>query len=321
MMKWYSTGLHSGIKSWKLLLLCLNLLTTMMIGQKAMPKVVSGKIDHLEHFQSQYTSPKTVDVWLPDGYSEAMKYAVLYMHDGQMLFDADLTWNKQAWNLDDVLSDSCMRKALRKFIIVAIWNGGATRHADYLPQKPFEQLSKAERDTVITQLIRSGRASNDFTVQSDHYLEFIVNELKPFIDQKYSVYTNSNNTYIAGSSMGGLISIYALCEYPEIFGGVACLSTHWTGTFTLKNNPFPKTMLHYLKVKLPKARDHKIYYDYGNQTLDTLYLSLHQQVDDLMRRKGYDETNWITRYFPGASHCEHSWNERVHFPLNFLLSK
>lgn len=320
-MKWYSTGLHTGIMRWKGLLICLNLLPATIFGQKGIPQVVSGRIDRIEHFQSQYTSPRTLDVWLPDGYSEAMKYAVLYMHDGQMLFDADLTWNKQAWNLDDVLSDSCKHKALRKFIIVAIWNSGATRHADYLPQKPFEQLSMAERDTVIAQLIRAGRANNDFTVQSDHYLEFIVKELKPFIDQKYSVYTNSKYTYIAGSSMGGLISIYALCEYPEIFGGIACLSTHWTGTFTLENNPFPNAMLYYLKEKIPNARDHKIYYDYGDQTLDTLYLSLHKQVDDLMRIKGYDQTTWITRYFPGANHSEQSWNERVHIPLNFLLRK
>ena len=77
-------------------------------------------------------------------------------------------------------------------------------------------------------------------VQSDAYLKFLVTELKPFIDSTFSVATDRSNTFIAGSSMGGLISMYAVCEYPAVFGGAACLSTHWPGIFTAENNPIPE---------------------------------------------------------------------------------
>ena len=65
----------------------------------------------------------------------------------------------------------------------------------------------------------------------------MVEELKPFIDNNYSVFSDKRNTAIMGSSMGGLISMYAVSEYPKVFGAAACMSTHWIGTFTNKNEP------------------------------------------------------------------------------------
>ena len=61
------------------------------------PKVSLGIIQRIENFNSNYVDSRNIDVWLPDGYSSGQKYAVLYMHDGQMLYDASTTWNKQAW--------------------------------------------------------------------------------------------------------------------------------------------------------------------------------------------------------------------------------
>lgn len=290
-------------------------------AQSALPKVVSGKIERIENFQSTYITARNIDIWLPEGYNEKLKYAVLYMHDGQMLFDPDQSWNKQAWNIDDVATDLLNNKKIKNFIVVGIWNGGQTRHTDYFPQRPFEQLTQIEKDTVTAQLQRVGRTTAIFQPQSDKYLEFIVRELKPYIDKKYSVHTNRKNTFMAGSSMGGLISIYAICEYPKIFGGVACLSTHWPGTFTLDNNPVPKEFLNYLKTNLPNPKSHKVYYDYGDQTLDALYPEIQKKVDSLMLEKGYDNNSWITRYFPGENHSEESWNKRLDIPLEFLLKK
>jgi predicted alpha/beta superfamily hydrolase len=167
----------------------------------------------------------------------------------------------------------------------------------------------------------AGRIKEMFKPQSDNYLKFIVKELKPYIDQKYSVYTNSENTYIAGSSMGGLISMYAMCEYPKIFGGAACLSTHWVGTFTLENNPVPDSFIDYLSKNLPDPSDHKIYFDCGDQTLDALYPPIQKKVDRVMTATGYHENNWITKYFPGDDHSEKSWNKRLNIPLEFLFKK
>jgi enterochelin esterase-like enzyme len=243
------------------------------------------------------------------------------MHDGQMLYDPDMSWNKQAWNIDDVATELFKTNKIKKFIVVGIWNGGQTRHSDYFPQKPFEQMSESEKDTVVAQLQRVGRTKEIFRPQSDSYLKFIVNELKPFIDKKYSVYTNREHTFIAGSSMGGLISVYAICEYPDVFCGAACLSTHWVGTFTKENNPVPNSMISYLSRNLPKPESHKIYFDCGDQTLDAMYPTLQQMVDSVMVSKGYNDKNWLTRYFPGDDHSEKSWSKRLNIPLEFLFSE
>ena len=109
-------------------------------------------------------------------------------------------------------------------------------------------------------------------------------KLKPYIDEKYSTLTDAKNTFMAGSSMGGLISMYAFCEYPNIFGGVACLSTHWVGTFDTLNNPIPHVFADYLDLNLPSEQNHKIC-DYGTKTLDALYGPFQYRVDSIMKKE------------------------------------
>lgn len=290
-------------------------------AQPTLSAVVSGKIERIENFNSQYVASRNIDVWLPEGYPAAGKYAVLYMHDGQMLYDPDQSWNKQAWNVDDVASQLMAGSEIKPFIVVGIWNSGITRHPDYFPQKPFEAMSQTAKDTVIAQLQRVGRTRDIFNPQSDNYLKFITEELIPYINLHYAVFTDRANTFVAGSSMGGLISMYALCEYPEVFGGAACLSTHWVGTFTPENNPVPDSFLNYFNDRLPDPQTHQIYFDCGDQTLDAWYPEIQKRVDSVMVAKGYTGKSWLTKYFPGADHSEKSWNARLDIPLRFLFGK
>ncbi len=296
-------------------------LQLVIVQVKSQPTaVVSGKIDRIEKFQSKYVTPRNIDIWLPEGYSDSTKYAVLYMHDGKMLFDPKNSWNKQSWNVDDVATELFKNKKLSQFIVVGIWNDEQTRVTDYFPQKPYENLSNAERDSTSLQLQMAGFIKDPLKPQSGNYLKFIVNELKPYIDKKYSVRTNRENTFIAGSSLGALISIYAICEYPKIFGGAACMSTHWVGTFTVENNPIPNAFIAYLDKKIPNPKTHKIYYDCGDKTLDAMYPPIQKRVDILMSAKGYNASNWMTKYFPGDDHSEKSWSRRLYIPLTFLFN-
>ena len=283
-------------------------------------ETVYGTIKRFGNFPSENAGARNIDVWLPDGYDRSKKYAVLYMHDGQMLFDSTTNWNHQEWGIDETIGRLIKEIKIKDCIVVGIWNT-PKRHAEYFPQKPFESLTQAEKDTVTKQLQSAGRTTELFQPVSDNYLKFIVNELKPFIDKTYSTFTDSNNTFIAGSSMGGLISMYAICEYPGVFGGAACLSTHWPGTFTMKNNPVPETFARYLSNNLPDPKTHKIYFDYGDQTLDALYPPLQKKVDEIMKAKGFTGKNWETKFYPGKDHSEKSWNERFGIPVVFLLGK
>jgi enterochelin esterase-like enzyme len=294
------------------------MLSTANILIAQIPAVSSGTIKHFEKFASKYVPDRNVDVWLPDGYNANKKYAVLYMHDGRALFDASIMWNKQAWHVDEVLGKLMAEKKIKDCIVVGIWNGDDRRHSEYFPQKPFEALSMQQQDELY-KTIRNGSKLFSEKIQSDNYLKFVVTELKPFIDSHFSTLSDQKNTFIAGSSMGGLISMYAICEYPQIFGGAACLSTHWTGVFTAENNPIPTVFLSYLHKHIPSPKNHKLYFDHGTQTLDTLYAQYQIKADAIIRAKGYTSTNFETKVFEGADHTETSWNKRLAIPVTFLL--
>lgn len=289
---------------------------------QTLPKVSSGTLERIENLSSKYITARNIDVWLPENYSFSKKYAVLYMHDGQMLYDSETTWNKQAWEVDAIMGKLLQENIIQDVIVVGIWNGGVTRHIDYFPQKPFESLTKNKQDSIYKANRSNGQSVfNNGKINSDNYLKFIVQEVKPMIDKKYSVYTDKAHTFVAGSSMGGLISLYAICEYPKIFGGAACLSTHWPGIFALEHNPIPDAFFEYLKKHLPNPKGHKIYFDYGTATLDAMYQTLQTKADAIMKAKGYGASNWMTRKFEGDDHSEKSWSKRFAIPMEFLLGK
>jgi enterochelin esterase-like enzyme len=125
-----------------------------------------------------------------------------------------------------------------------------------------------------------------------------------------------------GSSRGGLISLYAFCEYPEIFGAAACLSTHWIGTYTnIESNQIPYLILDYMMENLPSSKNHKIYFDYGTKTLDALYLPYQNLVSTALEYKSYNDESVMNLKFEGHEHNEIFWNKRLVSPLTFLLKK
>ncbi|HTE00154.1 MAG TPA: alpha/beta hydrolase-fold protein [Mucilaginibacter sp.] len=285
------------------------------------PKVACGTIKRLEKFPSKFVDARNVDIWLPDGYSANKKYAVLYMQDGLALYDSTLMWNKQEWGVDETLCKLLAGKKIKDCILIGIWNNGAKRHPEYYPQKAFYSMSQADQQKIMAIGRDKGTPLMGDGPISDNYLKFLVTELKPYVDAHFSTLRDQKNTFVAGSSMGGLISMYAICEYPKVFGGAACLSTHWPGTFDTVNNPIPGSYLQYLKTHLPSPKNHKIYFDYGSATLDAMYKPYQLQADSIMKAAGYTETSWITREYPGADHSEKSWSKRLDIPMVFLLGK
>ena len=304
----------------KKLIIILSVFLVEMSMAQELQKSVCGHVIRHENFPSEFVTPRHVDIWLPEAYSVEKQYAVLYMHDGQMLFDPEHTWNKQSWDVDDVACQLMKENKVQDFIVVGIWNVNGLRYKNYYPQQPFDDLSDKDKQFIRDEIKLSDRTNEDFQPNSDDYLKFIVQELKPFIDENYNVYTDMEHTFMAGSSMGGLISIYAICEYPDVIGGVACMSTHWPGGHT-EDNPFFKAILSYMNDSLPYKNNHKIYFDHGDQTLDAMYPRLQAIVDQLMVEKGFNASQWKTQTFPGKDHTERSWNERLHIPLVFLLGK
>ena len=278
-----------------------------------LPRVPVGRIERLAAMPSRHVAPRHVDVWLPRGYDGTRPHAVLYMHDGQMLHDATTTWNRQAWDVAPTVQRLIDGGALRDTLVVGIWNTGPTRFNEYFPQGFIAHVPEGPAREV---LLARGFARQP--PMADAYLRFLVEELKPAIDARYRTRPGREHTAIAGSSMGGLISAYALCEHPQVFGGAGCLSTHWIGGFE-RNAEIPAAGRAYLRRRLPPPGQHRLYMDRGTTELDALYDEAQAQVDTLMRELGFGPPTFVTRVFEGEGHNERAWARRLDIPLRHLL--
>lgn len=303
----------------RLLVFCFVLLPLLSSAQT--PVVSSGTLTHIPAFQSRFVKPHTVDIWLPQGYTKKKKYAVLYMQDGSDLFDSSLNELHVEWQADETITRLIKQDSIRNCIVVAIWSDNKTRHSEYMPQKPFESLSQKQQDSMYD--VKVGKSKMLLQkVQSDNYLKFIVQELKPYVDSNYSTSKKMEHTFIAGSSMGGLISMYALCEYPKVFGGAACLSTWWPGLLPSKNNVLATAIENYLLNSLPSPSTHKIYVDCGTVMEDYAIKPLQEKMDSVLYKKGYVQgKNFMSLVFTGARHTTKEWQSRFSIPLVFLLKK
>jgi predicted alpha/beta superfamily hydrolase len=264
-----------------------------------MTRAVFGTLERHADFASRFVALRPVDVWLPLDYDGERRFPVVYAHDGQNLFDPQIAYGGVDWGIAEAMAHRVVRQA----IVVGIWNSGEDRKREYMPQKALDGAGAARF-----------AAEHGGEPTSDAYLRFVVDEVKPFVDRTYRTVPGRESTLVLGSSMGGLISLYALCEYPEVFSGAGCVSTHWP----IANG----AVVAWLPGALPPPGRHRIYFDYGTETLDVLYEPYQRQVDQVMVAAGYEMgRDWVTRKFEGEEHSEQSWRERVHIPLGFLLGE
>lgn len=267
--------------------------------------VSAGRVETHASVTSQFVASRRVDVWLPPGYdaNKAERYPVIYMHDGQNLFDPATSYGGIPWSADLALARLMAAGRTRGAIIVGIWNTSA-RFSEYLPQKA---VSAEQYAALVAQFKLSA-----VPPQGDAYLRFLVEELKPFIDRTYHTQPEPAHTSTMGSSMGAFISVYAICEYPDVFGGAGCVSIHW---------PLGEgAVINWVAHHLPKPGAHRFYFDFGTETLDAAYEPYQQRMDAVMRAAGYTPGPlWLTRKYPGHEHSERAWRRRVDVPLQFLL--
>lgn len=276
-----------------------------------------GKIIQIKAFPSVYISNRNVNIWLPDNYNDNQLYKVIYMHDGQMLFDAKTTWNGQEWGVDEWATQLQINQETPPFIVVGIHNHPKLRWYEYFPEQALS-LSDENQQQILNKLLDSNKYTESYL--ADNYLKFIVEELKPYIDNRFNVSPAAKDTFVMGSSMGGLISLYAVCRYPGIFGGAACLSTHWPGAHIYDSNLLSDLLIQYFKANIPKSGFHKFYFDYGNQTLDKYYPKFAPLVNQMMDNKGFSSLDYKQLFFEGANHSEDAWRARLNQPIKFLLN-
>lgn len=264
----------------------------------------STQLIRITDFVSQYVDSRNIDILLPKNYdaSDTSKiYNVLYWHDGQNLFDPIIAYNHNPLMMQSAIINAGMQD---DYIIVAIWNT-KKRYREYLPNKIYNYLSKAIRTGL--KLEYSGRPI------ADDYIRFIGDELVPFIKSKYACSKN----YIGGTSMGGLISFYAVIELSSIFDGAVCMSTHWPMSVRMNNHNTIVAIEKYLNENIQRLEGKKLYFDYGTENLDSWYEFYQLKINATLSSNS--KINFMSKKYEGHSHSELDWKRRLSTTLKDLL--
>lgn len=263
------------------------------------PHTVTGEIRTHTSFHSQIlNNDRDVLVYLPPGYEAAKRkrYSVLYLHDGQNLFDGATSFIPgQEWRVDEAAESLIARGKIEPLIIVGIYNTGKDRVNEYTPAEDEKYKM-------------GGKA--------DLYGRMLVEELKPFIDAAYRTRKDANQTGLGGSSLGGLVTLYLGLKYNKVFGRLAVVSPSvWFAN---------KQIVHYVEA-LPKKPKLRIWLDMGTKegrdsaeagkTLDDVRL-----LKNTLEKKGWEPDEDL-KYFEaeGAEHNERAWAARVESILLFLF--
>lgn len=279
-----------------------------------------ARLVDIEAMEGRGLQPRNITIWLPPEYDESgERYPVLYMHDGQNLFRPGFAYGGEEWGVDEAMERLIAAGEVRPAIVVGVWNT-SDRYLDYGPSEPIRSL----RPDARAQLIEAYGGEP----VSDAYLRFLVEVLKPRIDAEYRTLAGPADTAVMGSSMGGLISLYAAGEHPEVFGAAAGLSTHWPtgpgGGGLIRQDAWMPLVVaaytQYFRTSGLNPSSQRIWTDHGDQTLDALYPPYHDAIMPAFESLGFQRgVNLEARSYPGTAHNEAAWRARLEEPLVFLL--
>jgi predicted alpha/beta superfamily hydrolase len=253
-----------------------------------------GQLHKHEKFSSRFLSKKRdLIVYTPGIYEKRpdLKFPVLYLEDGQNLFDPATSFIPgQYWRVGETADALIAQGAIQPLVIVGIYNTGKQRLAEYTPTRDRK--------------LGGGKA--------DKYGRLLVETLQPFIESRYRIAQGPTNKGLGGSSLGGLLTIYLGMQYPQVFGKLAVLSPSvwWNQRAILKS---------VAGAKLPQQRP-RIWLDVGTNEGGTRTVENVTSLRDALVQKGWQENRDLHfEIFPGAHHNESAWAQRVAPFLQFLF--
>lgn len=225
-------------------------------------------------------------VYLPPNHEKtSKKFPVIYMHDAQNLFDNTTSYAGE-WSIDETLNE-LFKKTGKGFIVVGIENSGAKRLDEYTPFK--------------NEKYGGGKGSI--------YIDFITNELKPFVDKNYRTKSDAKNTALIGSSLGGLISFYGGLKYPKVFGKIGALST----SFWFSDE------IYEFATKNGNQKNQKIYFLVGGKEGENMVSDTEKMVH-LLSEVGFPNKNMKTKIVPEGKHNEAFWKSEFLETITFLFN-
>jgi len=238
-----------------------------------------GRLEHID-------APRKMTVYLPPGYERgAARYPVLYMQDGQNLFEPERAFIPgQHWRLAETADDAISERTAQPMIIVGIDHAGPARIEEYTPTHD---------------------PSRDVGGGAGEYADLLIDELKPLIDSRYR--TIPSDTGLGGSSLGGLVALYIGLTRPDVFSKLAVLSPSvwWNNRAILQELD---------RFKGPRPR---MWVDVGGREgKDTLRDA--RTLRDRLQEKGWTRQDFAYLEDPRGDHSERAWSRRVRKALEFL---
>ena len=290
------------------------------------PELSEGRVIAWRSLDGGAAGPMTVWVWLPPAYDaeKGKRFPVLYMHDGQNLFDRKLTNYNQEWQIDEAIPRMARQGDLRNWIVVGV-QSPRSRYRALFPQKIFRLLPTEFQKRVLT--LDTGEEKAELA--GDAYLKFMVETVKPRVDREFRTLKGPEDTAVMGSSMGGLMAFYAMAEYPEVFGQAAAVSMHVALAGSSEKGidhakvagDAAEAFRLYLATSKMKPGANRLYIDHGTSTLDGSYGPYSAALVPMIQAAGWTGPNFMFRTYAGAEHNETAWAQRVDIPLAFLDRK
>ena len=287
-------------------------------GVESLPKPAgSSETIELTGLKAEGLPAQTMTIWLPPEYSTDTKkrFPVLYMWDGQNLFDPTKTHYGKAWMAQDVLTDLVAKGEAEPHIIVGIHSPpGLDRYRVYVPQ--FAQLASGAVAQNIAEMAGG-------PIASKLQLDWVADELVPRIDRDYRTLEAPGSRTIAGASMGGVMSCYAIVARPDTFGRAGCVSAHFAlvapDVASANEALIARLWDTYLDANLGAPVGRRVWMDHGTEMLDSYYAPWQVFVAEDFKRLGWVEgTDFTARVYQGAEHDENFWRERMPEMLRWL---
>ncbi len=253
----------------------------------------------LHEFRSGiFRNTRFLRVWLPQGYDDAENserhYPVLYLNDGQNLFEAAVSFGGVEWQVDETADRLIREGAVPPMIVVGLDNTGKDRLREYMPHRSMHPV-----------MLR---------VQGKRYPEFLMKEVMPFVEQRYRVATSPENTGLGGSSLGALIALYTVMARPGMFGRLLLESPSlWASNRQLIKESraveiWPERI--YLAAGTAEA---------GSPERDRAVVDDVRELASVLRRAALSEKRLRLVIKDGAGHSESAWAERFPEALQFLF--
>ena len=278
-----------------------------------------GRLFARRAFGSPGLLARDLFVWVPDAPAPQDGFPVLYVQDGQNLFDARLVPFGTAWEIDRSMARLADAGTIAPAIVVGVAST-ADRFLDYAPALVLDRLPPSARGAIESAWGGAARSAD--------YARLVIEEVKPLIDAHFATSRSADATFLAGSSLGAAVALETLARYPDRVAGAVCLSAHFSLLPVTETEVLPAhfaadvtaAVTDFANACLPRAGRHAVWIDRSTLGIDRFYGPTHAAIVTALSRLGFvDGIDLAARCYPGVGHDEGAWRVRLDEALIFLL--